>query len=338
MESKLERVGVLVEGYSEEDSKPADGHHVVSSAGGDDESGDTLGHSVASVTDTHEAGDDDGGRDSGQDKAEHEANGEGEVEEEEGEHCHSRGLYKAGDEGGSENHSTESPESAGIHLEAGPDQDDGQAERPQLPSDQRIQLVTNVLGRTVLHHAGVVPIFGPVLVGDTSLEGSVLLNTIEVVDAVHKTSVSVISGALGSPKLTKVIRNILQSYADHEHPKEWGEGDVDTEDLGEEDTEILDELTAQEGKDDENEESEDSSSGSRDGSEDGPGGEEDGGGDEEEGQEVGRPALRRTDGAGGGGGGLGDGEDRPECPGGGAGQEVVGVGVQSQVWPATVDL
>merc|ERR1719225_1776018 len=70
---ELQGVGVLVEGDPEEYSKPTDGDHVIRSAGGDHQGGDTLGHTVASLCNADEAGDDDGGRHSGQDKAEHEA-------------------------------------------------------------------------------------------------------------------------------------------------------------------------------------------------------------------------------------------------------------------------
>ena len=48
VESKLHRVGVLVESNSQKYSESTDGHHVVSSAGGDDESGNSLGNTVTS--------------------------------------------------------------------------------------------------------------------------------------------------------------------------------------------------------------------------------------------------------------------------------------------------
>ena len=48
VESELQSVGVLVEGDSKEDSKPADGHHVVRGAGGDDQGGNTFSNTVTS--------------------------------------------------------------------------------------------------------------------------------------------------------------------------------------------------------------------------------------------------------------------------------------------------
>ena len=102
--------------------------------------------------DADQTRDDDGGGHGGEDEAQHEADCDGEVEEEEGEGGHSCGLHQARDEGGAEDHPTQPPQRHGVHLQPGPDEDDGEAEGPQLAGYQRVQLVPDVLGSAVLLH------------------------------------------------------------------------------------------------------------------------------------------------------------------------------------------
>ena len=73
VEDELPERGAFAERDPEEDPEAADGDDVVRGAGGDDESGDPLGHAVPAAGEGHEGGDDDGGGDRRQDKAKHEA-------------------------------------------------------------------------------------------------------------------------------------------------------------------------------------------------------------------------------------------------------------------------
>ena len=92
------------EGDPHEDPKAADGDDVVSSAGRDDESGNTLLHAIATAGQAHQRGDDHGGGDGGQYEAEHEADSPGQVEQEVGEYGHGHRLSEAGNEGCSDHH------------------------------------------------------------------------------------------------------------------------------------------------------------------------------------------------------------------------------------------
>ena len=73
VEDELPERGAFAERDPEEDPEAADGDDVVRGAGGDDESGDPLGHAVPAAGEGHEGGDDDGGGDGSQDEAQHEA-------------------------------------------------------------------------------------------------------------------------------------------------------------------------------------------------------------------------------------------------------------------------
>ena len=75
MKDELSERGVPAERDPKEDPDPeaAEGGYVIRGAGGDDESGDPLGHAVPAAGEGHEGGDDDGGGDGSQDEAQHEA-------------------------------------------------------------------------------------------------------------------------------------------------------------------------------------------------------------------------------------------------------------------------
>ena len=73
-------------------------------------------HWVLPLRDADEAGDDDSGGHSSQDKPEHEADCQGESHDEVGEAGHCRGLHEAGNEGGAEHHPWQVPQRHRVHL------------------------------------------------------------------------------------------------------------------------------------------------------------------------------------------------------------------------------
>jgi hypothetical protein len=81
-----------------------DSNHIVGGAGGDDQGGDTLGHTVTPLGQAHQGRNNHRRRHGGQDKAQHKADGPGEAEDEVGEDGGRGGLCEAGDEGGLDDH------------------------------------------------------------------------------------------------------------------------------------------------------------------------------------------------------------------------------------------
>ena len=236
----------------------------------------------------------------------------------------------------------------GVHLQPRPDEDDGEAQRPQLPRYQRVQLVPdiprcaaqppaqpagvtihiNILDTPLLHPTVIVCNHG---IRYASLEGPVLLETVQVVNTVDEGGIPVAGGALCPAELAHVVGDILQSNAHHQHPQQRRQGDVHPQHLGEQDPGQLDPLTPDKREDDEDQQGEDGAAGRGDGPEDGPGREEHGGGGEEEREGVRAAAAGRTAAAGRGRGGGGGVVHRQR---GGRGQQLICPGVQTQVGPA----
>ena len=104
---------------------------------------------VSPLSNTDETGNDDSWGDCSQDKSEHQTNSEREAHDKVTETSHCSSLNKTWYECSSENHATEVPQRHGVHLQPSSDEDDSEAQCPQLPGYHGVQLVTNILGMTV---------------------------------------------------------------------------------------------------------------------------------------------------------------------------------------------
>ena len=137
------------EGDAHEYSEAADCHNVISSAGSDDESGNTLLYTIATARQAHQGGNNHRGGHRCQYEAKHEADSPGQVQEEVGEYCHRHGLSEAGDEGCPHHHTAQPRQLDGIQLQSSHQQDDRQADLSESSGDDGIQIVANVTFMTV---------------------------------------------------------------------------------------------------------------------------------------------------------------------------------------------